>query len=73
MLNEENRFVVSVNKFLDLCFHLPTLLTMAVISVIILWQITDAGLHIGGEYIRLNTNQGNMTLEWSDGCCDVDW
>jgi hypothetical protein len=46
---------------------------MAVISIIILWQVTDAGLHAGEGYIRLNTNRGNMTLDWSDGCCDINW
>ena len=73
MLNKQNQFVASLHKFLDLCFHLPTLLTMAVISVVILWEVSDAGLHAGEGYIRLNTNQGNMTVDWSDGCCDVDW
>ena len=73
MLNKQNQIVASLKKFLDLCFHLPTLLTMAVVSVLILWHVTDAGLHAGAGYLRLNTNQGNMTLDWSDGCCDVDW
>ncbi|MBN1220462.1 MAG: hypothetical protein JXM69_16160 [Anaerolineae bacterium] len=62
-----------LNKFLDTFFHLPTLVTIALVSVVILWEIGDAGLHFGVGYIRLHTNQGNLTLDWLDGCCDLDW
>jgi hypothetical protein len=73
MLNQLKNFTKLLDKLLDTYFHLPTLLAMAIISVVILWQVTDAGLHRGPGYLRLNTNQGNMTLHWSDGCCDLDW
>ena len=73
MLNEPKNSTELLDHLLDTFFHLPTLLALAIISVVILWQVTDAGLHLGPGYLRLNTNQGNMTLDWSAGCCDLDW
>ena len=73
MLNDTRSFQALLRRFLDTSFHLPTLVTIALISLIILWTSWDAGIHIGSGFIRLHTNQGNITLEWLDGCCDLDW
>jgi hypothetical protein len=62
-----------LTKYFDTFFHLPTLITIAILSVIIFWEISDAGLYLGEDFVRLTTNQGSITLDWLDGCCDVDW
>jgi hypothetical protein len=72
-LKSQNKLSGLLSKFLDTFFHLPTLITLALIAVVMLWRIVDADLHIGQGYIRLHTNRGNMTLDWADGCCDLDW
>ncbi|MBN1993503.1 MAG: hypothetical protein JW953_12450 [Anaerolineae bacterium] len=73
MSNPSRESQALLPKFLDTFFHLPTLITIALLSVVMLWRICDAGVHIGQNFIRLHTNQGNLTLEWRDGCCHVDW
>jgi hypothetical protein len=73
MLSDQKTPLSLFDKFLDVFFHLPTLVTIALVSVVILWQICDAGFHMGHGFVRLNTNQGNITLDWLGGCCDLDW
>jgi hypothetical protein len=64
---------MSFKRFLDTFFHLPTLLTVALVCLIVLWQLYDFGFDFGQGFIRLNSNQGNVTLYWLNGCCDLDW
>ena len=73
MSNQQPTLEAVLNKFLDTFFHLPTLVTIALMAVIILWRVGDAGLYLGQGFVRLHTNQGNMTLYWTEGCCDLDW
>ena len=60
-------------RFLDTFFHLPTLLAVALVCLIVLWQLCDFGFDFGQGFVRLNSNQGNVTLYWVNGCCDLDW
>ncbi|MCP4683795.1 MAG: hypothetical protein GY864_15820 [Desulfobacterales bacterium] len=62
-----------VDKFLDTFFHLPTLVTIALMSLVIVWQIYEVDFDMGNGFIRLNSNQGNVTLYWHNGCCDLEW
>ncbi len=73
MLIQPKKITQYLDIFLDTFFHLPTLLTMAFIATAILWHISDAGLHLAPQHIRLNTNHGNITFSWANGCCDLDW
>ena len=63
----------SLNKYLDYLFHLPTLVTVALISLVLVWILFDVGLDAGEGFIRFTTNQGNINLYWIHGCCDLDW
>jgi hypothetical protein len=72
-MNDEQIPEMWLNKFLDTFFHLPTLITVALVTLLLLWQLADMGLYLGRGFIRLNTNQGNLILEWRDGCCHLDW
>lgn len=58
---------------MDTFFHLPTLITVALLAVIIVWQMYQVELEFGAGFIRLETNQGNITLHWQTGCCRLDW
>lgn len=58
---------------MDTFFHLPTLITAALLAVIIVWQMYQVELEFGAGFIRLETNQGNITLHWQTGCCHLDW
>jgi hypothetical protein len=62
-----------LNKLLDTFFHLPTLMTLAIITLVIFWQIYGIGLNWGNKFIRLNSNRGSITLHWMNGCCELDW
>lgn len=73
MLKDRRNFSVLLGMFLDTFFHLPTLVIIALISLIIIWKAWDASLYIGSDLVRLQTNQGSVTLDWADGCCDLDW
>lgn len=67
------KFLIIVDETLDTFFHLPTLLVMAVVALVILWQIYGVGLNLGNSFIRLSSNQGSLILNWRDGCCELDW
>ena len=62
-----------LDKWLDSFFHLPTLVVIAIVTGVIMWQLYDFGLNLGDRFIRLNSNRGSITLHWADGCCEVDW
>ena len=63
----------SLDEVLDTFFHLPTLITIAVIGGLIVWNLYDLGLDYGNGFIRFNSNQGHLNLYWINGCCDLDW
>ena len=62
-----------LNNILDTFFHLPTLIVFAVLGIIILWMVYDVGLDFGDDFIRLNSNRGNINLYWGNGCCELVW
>ena len=69
MLNLEAK----INTFLERFFHLPTFIVLALISVVIAWQLYDVGFDLGDGFIRIYSNRGNINLIWLDGCCELDW
>jgi hypothetical protein len=60
-------------KILDYFFHLPTLITIAMFGIVLIWTVYDIGFSAGNGFFRLNSNQGNMSIYWVHGCCDIDW
>lgn len=62
-----------LNQILDTFFHLPTLVTIALITVVLVWQLYQINFNVGQGFIRLSTNRGNVTLYWQTGCCRLDW
>jgi hypothetical protein len=48
-------------------------MVIALITLMALWQIYDIGLNLGDGFVRVNSNQGNLTLSWREGCCELDW
>ena len=73
MLSVLSRLPSSFAEWLDTFFHLPTLITLAVITLVIFWQIYEIGLNLGDGFIHLSSNQGSITLHWMNGCCELDW
>jgi hypothetical protein len=73
MLDALRKFQTALSKALDTFFHLPTLMVIALITLMALWQIYDIGLNLGDGFVRVNSNQGNLTLSWREGCCELDW
>lgn len=53
--------------------HLPTLAGLAVVSVVLVWQLYGIGFEVGRQFVRLRSDQGNLTFFWDDGCCEIDW
>jgi hypothetical protein len=64
---------LALDKLLDTFFHLPTLVVIAVITLVMLWQLYDFDFNLGNDFVRLSSNRGNITLHWTDGCCELDW
>ena len=62
-----------LDKILDTFFHLPTLITMALIGIVMVWSLYNIGLEVGDGFIRFNSNVGNINLYWINGCCNLDW
>ena len=58
---------------LEYLFHLPTLLTIALLATVLVWQLYDVGFALGEGYLRVNTNRGKLAIYWMNGCCDIDW
>lgn len=61
-----------LNNILDIFFHLPTLIVFAVVCLVLLWTVYDVGIDVGDDFIRLNSNRGNLNLYWGNGCCELD-
>ncbi|MEM7347602.1 MAG: hypothetical protein AAF485_25480 [Chloroflexota bacterium] len=72
-MNNQKHSDTAVGRLLDYFFHLPTMVTIAVVTIALVWQIYDIGLSTGPGFIRLNSNQGNVNLYWHEGCCDLDF
>ena len=73
MLDDHERQPASPAQIFDAVIHVPTLLVIAIFCVALLWYVYGIGLDFGPEFIRVQSNQGNVTLFWTDGCCAVDW
>jgi hypothetical protein len=73
MLEEPMKQQTSLAKLLDTFFHLPTLVAIALICVVLLWQLYDIGVGVSSQFIRLNSNHGNIILYWGEGCCQIGW
>lgn len=54
-------------------FHLPTLITVALVAIVIVWQMYQFSLDLGDGFIRLESIQGDITLLWQTGCCQLEW
>ena len=64
---------VAIKEILDIFFHLPTLITVALVAVVIVWQMYQFSLNLGDGFIRLESIQGDITLLWQTGCCQLEW
>ena len=73
MLEDQKQRPTLIDQLLDTFFHLPTLFAVALFMVTLLWRLYDIGLDVGGESVRLDSNQGHLILHWGKGCCDIDW
>jgi hypothetical protein len=60
-------------SILDYFFHPPTLVTVALVSIVLVWQFYDVGMSGGNGFLRVTTNQGKVNIYWIHGCCDIDW
>ena len=49
------------------------MLTIALLCMVLVWQLYDVGFALGEGYLRVNTNQGKLDIYWMNGCCDIDW
>ena len=67
------KYQAAINNVLDTFFHLPTLITVAMVAIVIVWQIYQFSLDLGDGFIRLESIQGDITLLWQTGCCQLDW
>jgi len=63
----------ALGQFLDTFFHLPTLISIALIAIVIVWQMCRVEIDVGSGFIRLESIQGDLTLFWKTGCCELDW
>jgi hypothetical protein len=62
-----------LDQVLDTFFHLPTLITSALVAIVIVWQMYQIQIDFGNGFIRLESIQGDLTLLWQTGCCQLDW
>jgi hypothetical protein len=65
--------VAIIEEILDTFFHLPTLITVALLAIVIVWQMYQFSLDLGDGFIRLESIQGDVTLLWQTGCCQLKW
>jgi len=72
-MENQQQFELRLNKILNTCFHLPTLITFALLAMVVVWHLYDTSLYFGPGFLRLYTNQGSVTLDWRAGCCALDW
>ncbi len=73
MLDSQNVDGEQSSGFYQDLFHLPTFLTLAIVSVVIIWQVYDIGLSFKEDLLQLRSNRGNVILYWGQGCCQIDW
>lgn len=73
MLKDRTEARPSPGGFFNIFFHLPTLVIIALISVVLLWQVYELNVEIGKKFIRLDSNRGSATLFWVHGCCELEW
>ena len=64
---------LAIEQILDSFFHLPTLITVALVTIAIVWQMYQISLDLGDGFIRLESIQGDITLLWQTGCCQLEW
>ncbi|RME76547.1 MAG: hypothetical protein D6784_05540 [Chloroflexi bacterium] len=64
---------VSWQIFLDTFFHLPTLITIAMFTVVLVVRLYQVNLDVGDGFLRLSTTAGQVMLYWQNGCCRLDW
>lgn len=62
-----------LDKLLDTFFHLPTLIVLAVIALVVLWQIYGLDFNLGDGFVRLSSYRGGITVHWVNGCCELLW
>ena len=67
------RYRVAIEDVLDTFFHLPTLITVALVAIVLVWQMYQFSLDLGDGFIRLESIQGDITLLWHSGCCQLEW
>jgi len=63
----------SPEKYLEYFFHLPTLITLALIGLVLLWKIYDVGFYLGPNFARLTTHFGSVSIDWVNGCCNLSF
>jgi len=73
VLDNLRKFQDALDQFLDTFFHLPTLLVIALATLVMVWGMYDIGFNFGSGFVQLNSNQGQITLYWANGCCDLEW
>lgn len=73
MLNEEKDRPSLLDDVLDTWLHLPTMIALSIITVILMWQLYAVSLSVGEGFVRLDSNRGNLTLFWHNGCCQLDY
>jgi hypothetical protein len=62
-----------IRPFLDTFFHLPTLIGLALLTLLLLWQLYGVSFYLGSGFVRMNSKQGDLTLHWAEGCCEIFW
>lgn len=68
-----SEFRAKLNGLLDTFFHLPTMVIIAIVSLLIVGQIYQVSINLGRGFVRLTSNQGNLTFYWEPDCCRLDW
>ncbi|MDX1521570.1 MAG: hypothetical protein R3264_08075 [Anaerolineae bacterium] len=54
----------------EIFFHLPTMIAVAIIGVLLTWQLYDLGFTVAPDFIRVHSNRGSVTIHWQNGCCE---
>jgi len=62
-----------VKQNLDYLFHLPTLITVALFCIILVWWLYDVGLAAGNGYLLIKSSLGDLGIYWVHGCCYFDF
>lgn len=64
-----------VRYFFDMFFHTPTLFTLTLVALVMVGKLyeVDFDLNLAEAFIRMDSNQGDITLFWQSGCCRLVW